>query len=344
MQSPWLLHLDHHGARFAEGGSVRLAFAEPREEVRRAANTTTATPLTHLGLLRVSGADAASFLHNMLSNDIKKLQTHHAQRSSLNSPKGRMLASFVIWREGADYLLQLSADLAAAIQRKLTMYVLRSQAKVADATSDLAVIGLAGPRVATVLDALGLGLPPEPMQVTGEQIKVVRLDAARVQLVTTAAKTPALWDKLMALDVDATGSLAWDWLDIQAGLPLITAALQDEFVAQMLNFELIGGVDFQKGCYPGQEIVARTQYLGKLKKRLYRASLETDAPAVGTDVYGTEFGEQSAGKILMASPGPETGSEVLVVLQTVVRESGAAHLGSPDGALLRFEALPYAVT
>ena len=343
MQSPWLLHLDAIGARFAEDEAGALSFTEPREEVARCTRGTIAVPLTHLGLIRVAGEDAASFLQNLLSNDIKKLQPHHAQRNSFNSPKGRMLASFVVWRDGSDYLLQASADITPAIQRKLSMYVLRSKARLSDAGTELAAIGLAGPNVARVLDHLGLQLPPDAMQTSGEQIRVVRLEGPRVMLFTAIASAPELWQKLVAAGVEPSGTVAWHWLDIQQGVPLITAATQDEFVAQMLNFELVGGVSFQKGCYPGQEIVARMQYLGKLKKRMFRAHVEGDAPAIGTDVFSDSFGEQSAGKIVMAAPAPDGGSDVLAVVQVASRENDDAHVGSPTGERLRFDALPYTV-
>jgi len=344
MQSPWLLHLDQVGARFSEATPGALSFGDERAEVASAARETVMVPLTHLGLIRTRGEDAASFLHNLFSSDVKTLQTHHAQRSSFNTPKGRMLASAVIWREGADFILQMSADIAATIQRKLSMYVLRSKAALSDASSDLAVIGLAGPNVAHLLDHLGLKLPPETMNVSGEQIRVIRLDGARVMLATTPAACPELWRKLEAAGAKPAGTAAWTWLDIQQGVPLITAATQDEFVAQMLNFELIGGVNFKKGCYPGQEIVARTQYLGKLKKRMYRAHVEGTAPAPGTDLYSPDFGDQSAGKVLLAAPAPESGSELLVVVQTSSREGDDVHLGSVDGERLSFGPLPYTVT
>ncbi|MCL2655931.1 MAG: folate-binding protein YgfZ [Betaproteobacteria bacterium] len=343
MQSPWLLHLDAAGARFAENEVGSLSFTEGREEVQRAASGTIAVPLTHLSLIRTTGEDAASLLQNLLSNDVRKLQPHHAQRSSLNSPKGRMLASFILWREAGDFILQASADLAPATIRKLSMYVLRSKAKISGADAELAAIGLAGPAVARVLDQLGLQLPPEPLQTSGEQIRVVRLEGPRVMLLTAPANCPELWNKITAAGVQPAGTAAWRWLDIQQGVPLITSATQDEFVAQMLNFELIGGVSFQKGCYPGQEIIARMQYLGKLKKRMFRAHSAGEPPQVGADLYSAGFGEQSVGKVVMAAPAPEQGCDLLVVVQTASREQNDVRLGSLEGERLRFESLPYPV-
>jgi len=345
MQSPWLLHLDQIGARFAEDAPGTVSFSDDlRSEVARASSGTVVVPLTHLGTLRASGEDASAFLHNLMSNDIKKLELHRAHWNSFNSPKGRMLASFLVWRDGSDFLLQLSADLLAAMHKKLGMYVLRSKVRLTDVTPDCAAIGLAGPAVATALDAAGLALPPEAMSVSQGAIQVIRIDAARVEVIAPVAQAGDIWKKFVGAGAIPAGTAAWRWLDIRAGIPLITQATQDEFVAQMLNFELIGGVSFQKGCYPGQEIVARTQYLGKLKKRMFLAHVDTnEAPAAGQDLYAPDFGDQSCGKVVAVSPAPEGGFDLLAVVQLSSRESGGVTLGSSNGAALAFGRLPYSV-
>lgn len=345
MQSPWLVFLDQIGARFEEGVAGSLHFGSAAEDVRAAASGTVIVPLTHTGLLQAEGEDAAVFLHNLLSNDIKKLPLHGAQYSSFNSAKGRMLASFTIWRDNQGYLLQLSADLLAAIHKKLGMFIMRSKLRLHDLTPNVALIGLSGASAATALDAAGLALPPEVMTVSQGGVQVIRIDASRVVLAVPVAQAADIWKKLAASGAQPAGTAAWQWLDIQAGIPLITAATQDEFVAQMLNFELIGGVNFQKGCYPGQEIVARTQYLGKLKKRMYLAHIDGDsAPAAGSDLFSAEFGVQSCGKLLAVTPAPQGGFDALAVLQIAAFESGDVHLGSPEGLALSFGSLPYTIS
>lgn len=346
MQSPWLVHLDSIGARFAEAPSRDLQISTPQQEVQLAASGTVIVPLTHIALIRVEGEDAAVFLHNLMSNDIKRLALHGAQYNSFNSPKGRMLASFVVWRTATGYLLQLSADLLAGIHKKLSMYVLRSKVRLSDCGNELALIGLAGPGAARALDAAGLALPPEAMSVSqGNNIQVVRLEHDRVQIVVPVAQAADVWQRLHHAGAKPAGTMAWRWLDIRNGVPLITAVTQDEFVAQMVNFELIGGVNFQKGCYPGQEIVARTQYLGKLKKRMFLAHIDGEQmPQPGTDVYAAEFGTQSCGKLTTVAPAPDGGFDALVVTQISAFESNDVHLGAPDGARLSFGALPYTVS
>lgn len=345
MQSPWLVFLDELGAHFADNPACEVRFQDERAEVALAAQATILSPLTHLGLLRVEGEDAAAFLHNLTSNDIKKLPLHSAHHDSLNSPKGRMLASLIVWRDASGYFVQLSRELLPAIQKKLSMYVLRSKVQIRDATPDYAIIGLSGPAMATALDSAGLQLPAEVMSVSQGPYPLVRVDASRVQVLVPVAQAADIWRKLAANGAANAGSAAWRWLDIRAGIPLITTATQDEFVAQMINFEILGGVSFQKGCYPGQEIVARTQYLGKLKKRMFAAHIDSDAlPAAGADVFSAEFGEQSCGKLVAVAPAPQGGYDVLVVLQLASQAANDVHLASLQGPQLAFSTLPYSVS
>ncbi|MFT4171012.1 MAG: folate-binding protein YgfZ [Rhodocyclaceae bacterium] len=344
MQSPWFVFLDEIGARFEEGQAGIVRFGEVRDEVRAAATGTIITPLTHRGLLRAEGEDAAAFLHNLTSNDIKNLALHRAHYDSFNSPKGRMLATFLVWRDHNGFFVQTSADLLAAMHKKLSMYVLRSKVRLTNPNPEYAVIGLAGAGTAHALDAAGLALPPEPMTVTQGQVQVVRLDAMRAQIVLPVAQAPDVWKKLASQGAQAVGSEAWNWLDVQAGVPWITAPTQEEFVAQMVNFELVGGVNFQKGCYPGQEIVARTQYLGKLKKRMFLAHLAEGRVAPGTDLFAPDFGEQSCGKVLTVATAPELGHDLLAVMQISSHDAGEVHVGAPDGPRLTFGSLPYTVS
>lgn len=341
MNTAWNTFLQANSARFDEHQCI---FLPAQEEAALAARETVLIPLTHLGLIQANGDEAASFLHNIGSNEVKKLALDRAQHNSLNSPKGRMLANFIVWRSETGYLLALSADLHASILKKLSMYVLRSKLKLSDAGNERVLLGLAGPQAESILATSKLTPTSETLGVTQGETRVIHLDPHRYILDCPAESAPQLWQTLRDAGAHRAGSSAWRWLDIQAGLPLITAQTQDEFIAQMLNFELLGGVNFQKGCYPGQEIVARTQYLGKLKKRMYRALIDdADAATVDTDLYAPEFGEQSCGKVLMAAASPEGGAELLAVMQISAFEAGEVHLGSPHGPRLTLATLPYAI-
>jgi folate-binding protein YgfZ len=242
---------------------------DERQGASLAAQGTVVVPLEHLRVIRATGEDAGAFLHNLFSNDVKKLGANEAQLTSFNSPKGRMLASMLVWRQGGDYLLAMSADIHAAMLKKLSMYVLRSKVRLLDDGSDSVLIGLAGPRPAPP------SKPPASAsrRAAGHRLRHRQRGAPRrrpLRGVGAHLRGRRAVEQVRRAGAVPAGTQAWQWLDIREGLPTVTQPVQEEFVAQMLNFDLIGGVSFNKGCYPGQEIVARTHYLGKLKKRMYR--------------------------------------------------------------------------
>jgi folate-binding protein YgfZ len=285
-------------------------------------------PLTDQGLIRASGEDAAGFLHNLLTNDINHLALGEARYAGLCTPKGRMIASFLVWREGDDYLLQLSTDILPGILKKLSMYVLRSKVKLTDVSGERTLYGVLG-------GTLG---PAEPMTTAPfGGGTAVRLDAGRCLLALPQGRTPA--------DLSPAGRIEdWHLAEIRAGIPRIVATTQEAFVPQMINYEIpaVGGVSFQKGCYPGQEIVARTQYLGKVKRRMYRAKL-TETAAPGTNVFSPEAEDQHCGAVVLTAPAPEGGFECLLVVQSSGAEAGEVHVGAPTGPRAELLPLPYAV-
>ena len=302
-------------------------------------------PLLHLGLLQTTGPDSAPYLHNLFSNDVNKLPPASAQWSSFNSPKGRMLASFLLWHEAEGHSLLMSADILPAMHKKLSMYILRSKVKLADVSTISALIGLAGKNAAHCITAAGLALPDADMQeTTAADSRVIRLSAELFVIVAQTDAAPGLFAKLRAAGAQAAGTSAWALATVRAGLPLVTTPTQEEFVPQMLNYDLIGGISFQKGCYPGQEIVARTKYLGKLKKRMYRVALAAgSSPVAGADLYSPAFGDQSAGKLVNVAKLSDGSFEALAVMQTSCAEAGEVHLGAPDGAAVCILDLPYAL-
>ena len=226
------------------------------------------------------------------------------------------------------------------------MYILRAKAKLADAGSTLAIIGLAGRGAESLLAGLGASVP-EPMRLSRfEHGSVIGLGPLRFQIVVPAEQAAALWQKLSAT-ARPVGLAAWRWLDIAAGIPHIAPQTQELFVPQMVNFELVGGIGFKKGCYPGQEIVARTQYLGKIKKRMWRAALADGATITaspGSPLYAPSTGDQVCGNVVNVAPSPEGGSELLVVVPEDVAQAGQIHLGAVDGPQLQLLALPYALS
>ncbi len=314
-------------------------------DVKHARDGAVMVPLVHLRALSAVGEDAPNFLHNLFSNDVKKLPGDSAQWTSFNSPKGRMLASILLWHADGGFRLAVSSDLHAAILRRLSMYVLRAKVKLGDVGEARAMLGLSCTMLSECLGSAQLPVPAAPMKaMTRDDVTVIRLSPSRAIVDAPAERIADIWARLAEHGVTPASTQAWQWLDIQAGMPLVTESTQDAFVAQMLNFELIGGVNFSKGCYPGQEIVARTQYLGKLKKRMYRVLTPADVvPAVGDELYAPAFDDQSVGKLVTVAPAPGGGFEALAVMQIQAAEGGDVRLRAPDGAKLRFGALPYAV-
>jgi tRNA-modifying protein YgfZ len=304
--------------------------------------------LSQFGTLRVSGVDAEPFLQSLLSNDIREVSAKRAQFSSFNSAKGRMLATMLIWRDGEDYLLQLPHSLTEAIRKKLSMFVLRAKVKITDASNEVISLGLSGTSAQEVLREQFGELPQQLLSLTRIELgSVMKIDDTRMQITTTAQHAPSLWE-ILSHHAQPVGSGCWDWLNIRSGIPTILRQTQEQFVAQMVNFDLIGGVSFKKGCYPGQEIVARMQYLGKLKRRMYLARLgyqarleSSDIPQAGDELFSADMEGQASGMIVNASPAPSGGYDVLATVQINSRESQVVHWKSLGGEALQFMPLPY---
>ena len=321
----------------------RGAPADTRAELRAARDATILADLSHNALLAVSGDDATAFLHGQFTNDVEALPPGGAQWNGWCSAKGRLLATFLLLRRGSgDYLLMLPAEIAPAIAKRLRMYVLRSKVTLTEASERLVRLGLAG-RSARTLAAQHFGEAPAPMRsVQREGATCVALDDSRFVLLADPAHAPALWEAFAPSVTPAHGE-AWEWSLLQAGIPTIVAKTQEEFVPQMANFELVGGVSFRKGCYPGQEIVARTQYRGGLKRRMARVHVsEGPRPLPGDAVYAPAFGEQAAGMVVTATPAPEGGFDALVVAQLEGLDGGELRLGAPTGPLMEIRERPLA--
>ncbi len=298
--------------------------------------------LSQFGLIRFSSDDAQTFLHNQLSCDITALAPDRSSFGAYCTPKGRMLASFLLWRSDQGYYLQLPSSLRESIQKQLSKFILRSKVKAADASGDWTLIGVAGSDAAALVQQVIGQTPQAELGVAHtSDATVVRLPGDRFEIVAAKDKAPRILDDLAAGAVKADPEY-WEWLDIKAGIPTILPATQEAFVPQMVNLDLIGGVSFEKGCYPGQEIVARMHYRGTLKQRMYRAGIASnERPQPGEKLYGAGFGEQACGTIVNAARAPEGGHDVLAVMQIAAAEKGGVHWKALDGPLLKLLRLPY---
>ena len=291
------------------------------------------------------GDEAAHFLHNQLTNDVEHLGTGEARLAGYCSPKGRMLASFLMWKTGDAIMLQLPRQIQPAVQKRLQMFILRAKAKLNDATDSHVILGLGGEAATAALAGWFPAMPAAPYaKVDGEAGSLIRVadayGAPRFQWITSSAVAEQAWPELIKT-LTPVGTAAWRLADIHAGIPQITQPTQEQFVPQMINFELIGGVNFKKGCYPGQEIVARSQYLGKLKRRMLIASVDAGEAKAGTEVFSSADPEQPCGMIVNAESNAQGGTDCLVELKFAATEEGTIHLGSAQGPQLAFGALPY---
>lgn len=339
----WQTFLLAHGAEIQ--AQQVLHFGDPEGERQHLLHECIVADLSHLGLIQFCGEEAQTFLQGQLSNDVRQLDGHNSQYTSYNTPKGRMLANGLLWQNApASYIFQLPASLREAIQKKLSMYILRSKLKASDASDSCVRLGLGGP-TATKVVAQTLGVPDLALHAMHhtEHGSVMRLPGDCYEILVSAEEAVGLWQSLSA-QAKPAGAACWDDLAIRAGVATILPATQEQFVAQMVNYELIDGVNFKKGCYPGQEIVARTQYLGKTKRRMFLATLDSeDLPLAGDEVFSSAHPDQASGMVVNAAPSPQGGYDVLAVLQTSSVESGSLHWKSLQGARLRLVDLPYSI-
>lgn len=313
--------------------------------------------LDHLGLILAQGEETAQFLHNQLSNDVENLKEHEVRLAAYCTAKGRMLASFTYWKIADQYFLQLDRSIQASVQKRLQMFVLRAKTKLSDASAEYRLLGIGGSNAAAILKNWFAELPnASNNKVDSDAGSLIYTGTAnghaRYQWVLSLAQFDACLPQLAQLSNGQPGQPSqltvcdaqyWRRLDIEAGIARIVAATQEQFVPQMINFELIGGVNFKKGCYPGQEIVARSQYLGKLKRRMAIATVALDALQPGTEVFHPNDASQPCGMIVNAEANTAGGSICLVELKLADLEEGRVHVGAADGAALTFLPLPYAI-
>lgn len=333
----WQAFLSAQGARIDNDGVV-TDFGDPAGELAAAASATVMTPLTQLALLGCSGEDASSFLHNQLTSDVNHLAETSAQYSSWCTHKGRMQASFILFRRNGEYRALLARDLLEPTQKRLQVYVLRSKVKLADLSGAEAAIGIAGPQAKDVMGSVGLPIPDGIMETAaGESASVIRLAAERFLIVAPVSDLPALFEALKA-QARPTGVPAWQWLDIQSGIVWVSAATKEEFVPQMVNFDKIGAVSFRKGCYPGQEVVARTHYLGKIKRHLYRLRIDAEV-AAGGSIFHEGNPESACGTIASIAHAPDGKYVALAVIKESDVESEAVRIAIPGVSVLGIEAV-----
>lgn len=288
-------------------------------------------PISHLGVIRVQGDDAASFLHGQLTQDFALLDMQHARLAAFCSAKGRMQASFIAFKRAPDEVLLIcSRDLLAQTLKRLSMFVLRAKAKLSDASAEFELRGLVGSAVPGGLQA------PWTLALEGA--------AHLVHLYPAAGQARALWVAPAGTTPPAAPALTaeqWLWTEVASGVATVSQPVFEQFVPQMLNYESVGGVNFKKGCYPGQEVVARSQFRGTLKRRAF--IVHADAPLqAGAEVFAASDAEQATGTVVQAAPAPAGGWDAVVSMQISAAQE-ALTAGSASGTALALKPLPYAL-
>lgn len=291
-------------------------------------------PLPHLGVIRAQGEDAARFLHGQLTQDFALLGPGEARLAAFCTAKGRMLASFVAFpRADGEILLVCSRDVLPAALKRLSMFVLRSKVKLSDASAEHALYGIAGDALSALGGAVG-DVPWSLSEAAGGHL--VRLyhadDHPRALWVGAADAAPPPGAPM--------DTALWQWSEVRSGVATITAPIVEAFVPQMLNYESVGGVNFKKGCYPGQEVVARSQFRGTLKRRAFIVHADSEL-AAGQEVFQIDDPEQPAGLIAQAARSPDGGWDAIASLQLAAVEVGGLRAGSAGGPSLSLVPLPY---
>jgi hypothetical protein len=292
--------------------------------------------LPTLGVIQAQGEDASNFLHNQLSNDVLLLPVGQSRLAAFCSAKGRMQASFIVIKTAPDtVLLVLSQDLLAQTLKRLSMFVLRAKVKMSDATSLWQLRGLLGKNALTVAG----GAAPWQTMVQGGAHTVALYPA----VLSDSPIPRALWIAPAGHTLPAGDDLpteVWQWAEVMSGVTLVNQSVFEAFVPQMLNYESVGGVNFKKGCYPGQEVVARSQFRGTLKRRLALVHSPVLLSA-GQEVFTPEDAEQACATVVLSAARPNGEGFDALVSGTLESMQTGWHVDKTDGQALDFLPLPY---
>lgn len=299
--------------------------------------------LNHLVCYQVEGEDATTFLQGQFSNDINAVTSTAGQISSYCTPKGRMLAIFYICKRDDTYHLLTSKDVAEEVIRRLQMYVMRSKVVITP-MDNASLVGVCNDSQAKVLDTLQLTPTETPYQVSAtDDCLCMNVPSISPRYLIICNQPPEQLEQLNSDDINVYSHSYWQWLDIMAGLPSITQNVQEAFVPQMANMELIDGVSFSKGCYPGQEIVARLHYLGNANRRMFRLkATQEEAINTGDDIY-TQDSDQAIGKFLSVVHEGDNKYSGLAVLRIEAAKKNQLAIGSASGNSAQLMPLPYDV-
>lgn len=348
--NPWHAFLTTQSAQVIESNATQFAhiehFGKPADELQAIQSQDIITDLSHLGLLEVSGDDAKSFLQGQVTNDVMQLTGNNSQFAGYCNPKGRLLALFQAFAHKDHLHLQFNRALLEPIAKRLKMYVLRSKVTIHDVSDEIIRIGVAGKGIEAKLSAYFAqdpqfnNLPQETNNLIDlSNTVVLRLagELPRYEIFTNLEQASVLWTALTNQATVTVGKPVWEYLEINAGIPDVTPATQEAFVPQMVNLDALNGINFKKGCYTGQEIVARTHYLGKVKRRTLIANIDSEAsPQVGDTLTSLDGAE--AGQFVRVAAAPTGGFYVLAEVRLESKDLGEIKWHASP---LTFKEMPY---
>lgn len=345
MKPEWLDLLNNSGAEIEDNQVI--SFGNIQREQRVIHTGLAICDLSHQGLISIDGEDAADFLQGQLTNDVRDVSQQHSQLSAYCTHKGRMLANFRLFKRGDSYYMRLPQTLLEPTLKRISMFILMSKVSLKDSSNTLSRIGVSGPKAAEQLAELITDLPEkvdDVTQVNGYTVIRVPGTVTRYEVYGELEPMKTLWSQL---DVNAAlvGAGVWESLDILAGIPTVYTETSEAFVPQMTNMQVINGVNFQKGCYTGQEVVARMQYLGKLKRRMFRINITTDNKvSPGDKLFSKDSTSgQGPGQIVSAQPDSESGYSALAVINISDAEAGSLQLEDENGPSITVLDLPYQI-
>lgn len=318
-------------------------FGHLDQELNATLNSNILCDLSHLGLLEISGEDAVTFLQGQVTNDVKQLNGSNAHYTGYCSPKGRLLALFLAFSHNNHLHLQLPSSLLEPISKRLKMYVMRSKVSIIDTTESIFKLGLNGPEATQILSQLIPSLPANDYElISTELATVLKLPSidnqTRYEIFTDAEHINSIWNSLSG-KCQLVGKACWDYLETNSGIPEIVPNTQEQFVPQMINLDILNGINFKKGCYTGQEIVARTHYLGSVKRRTFLASIASNQiPSAGDKIFDANKNE--VGQIVRVAPNTKSGVDALIELRIEAQQNGEVLW---QNVAVEFKALPYSL-
>lgn len=337
----WQTHLIAQGANIEE--NIVTNFGDAAQELATVSQHTTLYDLSHLALLELTGTDAVNFLQGQVTNDVKLLDGQRAHYTGYCSPKGRLLGLFLAFAHQDHLHLQIPASISEAIAKRLRMYVMRSKVTISDTSERIVKIGLNGPSADALLAEHFATLPDVPYALTTlEQATLLKLPSLaghhRYEIFLSPEQAIALWNALKQVAKPA-GKPCWDWLEVQSGIPEIIPATQEQFVPQMVNLDLLNAINFKKGCYTGQEIVARTHYLGSVKRRTFLMHIASENRPNTADKL-LDGNQSEVGQVVRVAPSQDGGFDVLAELRIEAQQAGPIYWGS---YVLTNQSLPYSL-